>query len=117
MPGSIRAAADGGTFADILPSPPDGGLAGPGALPSPQNDDGAVVEGVRDPVGWSDVAPEADEGVVHGKTVATNAVLERRDAPEEKVSTGTARHEDGVVVSADGVADEPSIAAHTREER
>ncbi|MSQ37356.1 MAG: hypothetical protein EXR61_03455 [Chloroflexi bacterium] len=88
MPGSIRVAADvGGTFTDILLRLPGGGLAVHKVLSTPPNYDKAVVEGVRDLVERSDVAPDAVEGVVHGTTVATNAVLERRGARTALVTT------------------------------
>ena len=53
----------------------------------PPNYDRAVVEGVRDLVERSSAAPGAVEEVVHGTTVATNAVLERRGARTALVTT------------------------------
>ncbi len=85
---TIRVAADvGGTFTDILLRLPDGSLAVHKVLSTSPNYDKAVVEGVRDLVERSRAAPDAVEEVVHGTTVATNAVLERRGARTALVTT------------------------------
>src|SRR3954463_14358166 len=73
----------GGTFTDVIVQQPDGRATIRKLLSTPPNYDAAVVAGVsglaHDP---GDVA-----AVVHGTTVATNAVLERRGALTALVTT------------------------------
>ena len=87
----MRVAADvGGTFTDILLRLPDGGLAFHKVLSTPPEYDRAVVDGVRELLERGDGAPDAAaslEEVVHGTTVATNAVLERRGVKTALVTT------------------------------
>jgi N-methylhydantoinase A/oxoprolinase/acetone carboxylase beta subunit/N-methylhydantoinase B/oxoprolinase/acetone carboxylase alpha subunit len=86
--GPIRVAADvGGTFTDILVRLPDGSLAVHKVLSTPPSYDRAVVGGVRELVERSGVHQGAVEEVVHGTTVATNAVLEHRGARTALVTT------------------------------
>jgi N-methylhydantoinase A len=72
----------GGTFTDVILQAPDGRVSIRKVLSTPPQYDRAVVEAVAgltngDPIG----------GVVHGTTVATNAVLERRGALTALVTT------------------------------
>ena len=77
---STRVGADvGGTFTDVSCAATDGTLAFAKVLSTPPSYDRAVVDAVRALGG-------ADE-VVHGTTVATNAVLERRGARRPLVTT------------------------------
>ena len=77
-----RAAADvGGTFTDVIVTDADGGVRFSKVLSTPPAYDRAVVEAVRA------LAPEGIDEVVHGTTVATNAVLERRGARTAVVTT------------------------------
>jgi N-methylhydantoinase A/oxoprolinase/acetone carboxylase beta subunit len=77
----MRAAADvGGTFTDILLRLPTGEIAYHKVLSSPPAYDRAVVDGVAELLGRAGAAGAALEEIVHGTTVATNAVLERRGA-------------------------------------
>jgi N-methylhydantoinase A len=73
----------GGTFTDVILHEPDGQARIRKLLSTPPNYDAAVVEAVR--------GLTADgggiAGVVHGTTVATNAVLERRGALVGLVTT------------------------------
>src|SRR5262245_47939740 len=79
----MRAAADvGGTFTDILVQLPSGELAYHKVLSSPPAYDVAVVDGVAELLGDGSL-----EELVHGTTVATNAVLERRGARTALVTT------------------------------
>ena len=81
----MRAAADvGGTFTDILLQLPSGEIAYRKVLSSPPAYDVAVVDGVAELLGEVRTALEE---VVHGTTVATNAVLERRGARTALVTT------------------------------
>ena len=78
----MRVAADvGGTFTDVLAVGADGRVRLTKVLSTPPDYDRAVVEAVRRLAG-----PELEE-VVHGTTVATNAVLERRGARTALVTT------------------------------
>jgi N-methylhydantoinase A len=75
-----RIGADvGGTFTDVVVSDGDGGLRFTKVLSTPPAYDRAVVDAV-------DSLGGADE-VVHGTTVATNAVLEHRGARTAVVTT------------------------------
>jgi N-methylhydantoinase A len=73
----------GGTFTDVILQAPDGRVSIRKVLSTPPGYDRAVIEAVAgltaggEPVG----------GVVHGTTVATNAVLERRGALTALVTT------------------------------
>ncbi len=70
----------GGTFTDIVITDPDGAIH-TGKLPSTPDDFSAgVAEGVRAVLGLHDVDPTGVRDVVHGSTVATNAILERKGA-------------------------------------
>ena len=72
----------GGTFTDVILQAPDGQVAIRKVLSTPPDYDRAVVEAVGELTGSGEVA-----GVVHGTTVATNAVLERRGARTALVTT------------------------------
>jgi 5-oxoprolinase (ATP-hydrolysing) len=75
----MRAAADvGGTFTDILLRLAGGEITYHKVLSTPPSYDDAVVAGIGELLGDSEAA--GLEEVVHGTTVATNAVLERRGA-------------------------------------
>jgi N-methylhydantoinase A len=73
----------GGTFTDVILQRPDGRATIRKLLSTPPNYDAAVVEAV------AGMTPQPDEvaGIVHGTTVATNAVLERRGALTALVTT------------------------------
>jgi N-methylhydantoinase A len=80
---SARIGVDvGGTFTDVIAQMPDGRVRIRKVLSTPPDYDRAVVEAVA---ALADVEPVA--GVVHGTTVATNAVLERRGARTALVTT------------------------------
>src|SRR6185437_14525371 len=68
----------GGTFTDVLTLEADGSVRARKVLSTPPDYDRAVVEALRG------LSPAA---VVHGTTVATNAVLERRGALTVLVTT------------------------------
>jgi N-methylhydantoinase A len=72
----------GGTFTDVILQTADGGVRIRKVLSTPPSYDRAVVEAVAGLTGGEGVA-----GVVHGTTVATNAVLERRGALTALVTT------------------------------
>src|ERR1700691_5465697 len=73
----------GGTFTDVILQRSDGQARVRKLLSTPPNYDAAVVEAVA----ALTTEPAAVAGVVHGTTVATNAVLERRGARTALVTT------------------------------
>src|SRR3954447_15855737 len=80
---TARIGADvGGTFTDVILQRADGSATVAKRLSTPPNYDAAVIEAVA---GLDDGTPI--EGVVHGTTVATNAVLEHRGALTALVTT------------------------------
>jgi N-methylhydantoinase A/oxoprolinase/acetone carboxylase beta subunit len=80
---TARIGADvGGTFTDVILQRADGSATIRKLLSTPPNYDAAVIEAVA---GLTNGTPV--EGVVHGTTVATNAVLEHRGALTALVTT------------------------------
>jgi 5-oxoprolinase (ATP-hydrolysing) len=78
----MRVGADvGGTFTDVLALDGDGRVRLTKVLSTPPDYDQAVIDAVGELAG-----PEL-EAIVHGTTVATNAVLERRGARTALVTT------------------------------
>ena len=82
--GAMIGADVGGTFTDVLLLEPDGRVRFRKVLSTPPAYDQAVVEAVRELAGDGG---DGIEGVAHGTTVATNAVLERRGARTALVTT------------------------------
>lgn len=82
-----RVGADvGGTFTDVILQRPNGEIAFSKVLSTPPHYDRAVVEGIRQPAEALGATTRIAE-VVHGTTVATNAVLERRGSATALVTT------------------------------
>ncbi|HXH87446.1 MAG TPA: hydantoinase/oxoprolinase family protein [Gaiellaceae bacterium] len=80
---TARVGADvGGTFTDVILHGADGRVVVRKLLSTPPSYDRAVVEAVSGFVGEGVI-----QEVVHGTTVATNAVLERRGSPTALVTT------------------------------
>ena len=81
LPRGARVGVDvGGTFTDIVVIDP-GGAIQTGKLPStPEDFSAGVADGIRAVLGQRAVDPGKVRDVVHGSTVATNAILERRGA-------------------------------------
>jgi N-methylhydantoinase A/oxoprolinase/acetone carboxylase beta subunit len=78
----MRVGADvGGTFTDVLALDSDGRVRITKVLSTPPDYDRAVIDAV------GEVAGPDVEAIVHGTTVATNAVLERRGARTALVTT------------------------------
>ena len=73
----------GGTFTDVILQSADGTASVRKVLSTPPDYDRAVVEAVA----GLTADPATVDGVVHGTTVATNAVLERRGAVTALVTT------------------------------
>ena len=83
-----RAAADiGGTFTDVAVLTPEGRLATRKLPSTPDNYADAVVAGVRDLLDELASPPGALEELLHGCTVATNAILEGKGAPTALLTT------------------------------
>jgi 5-oxoprolinase (ATP-hydrolysing)/N-methylhydantoinase A len=81
-----RVGADvGGTFTDVVLETPGGGISFTKVLSTPDAYDQAVVEAIQELV--AEDAALAITNVIHGTTVATNAVLERRGARTALVTT------------------------------
>jgi N-methylhydantoinase A len=74
----------GGTFTDLICQDAAGRVSLRKVLSTPPDYDRAVVAAVR---GLAGAEPETVEAVVHGTTVATNAVLEHRGARTALVTT------------------------------
>src|SRR3954471_2821921 len=80
---TARIGADvGGTFTDVILQRSDGSATIRKLLSTPPNYDAAVIEAVAGLTNGTSI-----EGVVHGTTVATNAVLEHRGALTALVTT------------------------------
>ena len=83
-----RAAADiGGTFTDVAVLTPDGRLATRKLPSTPENYADAVVAGVRSLLEEIGSPPGALQELLHGCTVATNAILEGKGAPTALLTT------------------------------
>ena len=76
----------GGTFTDIVMSM-DGSLFTHKVLSTPQNPALAVIKGVGEILKMHDIKSYDDVDIVHGSTVATNALLERRGARIAVITT------------------------------
>jgi N-methylhydantoinase A len=70
----------GGTFTDLVLAAPDGAALTRKVLSSSGNYAEAIVQGVRELAGAAGIAPDRIAELIHGTTVATNAILERRGA-------------------------------------
>ncbi len=88
MAAGYRIAADiGGTFTDISLIAGDGSVVTCKALSTPQDYAIAVVEGIKSLMAGAGLPLEDVSEVLHGCTVATNAILERRGARTALVTT------------------------------
>lgn len=91
--GELRVGVDiGGTFTDFVAAGPDGGLRTHKVLSTPDDPAEAVLRGLAELLEGDDLSRSGDGGrvrpsVVHGSTVATNALLERRGARVAFVTT------------------------------
>ena len=87
-PTVTRAAADiGGTFTDVAVLTPAGRLATRKLPSTPENYADAVIAGVRDLLEELGSPLVALEELLHGCTVATNAILEGKGAPTALLTT------------------------------
>ncbi|RAI59586.1 hydantoinase/oxoprolinase family protein [Roseicella frigidaeris] len=82
-----RLAVDiGGTFTDLVLDLPDRTLSAK-LLTTPEAPDRAVLEGMRAILAQAGCPPEAVGLVVHGTTLATNALIERKGARTALITT------------------------------
>ena len=87
-PTVTRAAADiGGTFTDVAVLTPAGRLATRKLPSTPSNYADAVIAGVRSLLEELESPLDALEELLHGCTVATNAILEGKGAPTALLTT------------------------------
>jgi N-methylhydantoinase A len=70
----------GGTFTDLVLVGPDGRALTRKVLSSTADYAEAIVDGARELMGAAGIAPGDVDELLHGTTVATNAILERRGA-------------------------------------
>ena len=77
----------GGTFTDIVLAGPEGAWTSAKQLTTPDAPEEAVIGGTRRALERAGIAASAIERVVHGTTLATNAVIERRGARTAFVTT------------------------------
>ena len=83
-----RIGADiGGTFTDLVISGDDGTFEIVKVLTTPRQPDDAVLEGVRRALAEAAVTPAALDHLVHGTTLFTNALIERKGARTALVTT------------------------------
>src|SRR5579859_3996702 len=86
--GGYRVGADvGGTFTDLVLLAPDGSWSRR-KVPSTTDDYGrGIAEGLRDLLRDEGLSGAAIDEIVHGTTVATNAILENRGAKTALLTT------------------------------
>src|SRR5262245_45308012 len=78
----------GGTFTDfVLADPASGRVVFHKALTTPEDPGDAVLHGIDDLLVLAGVAPADVEMVIHGTTLASNAVIERKGAPSGLLTT------------------------------
>lgn len=77
----------GGTFTDLVLAAPDGSLSVKKVLSSTGGYEEAILTGMRDLLREQQVTAVEIADVLHGTTVATNAVLERRGAATGLITT------------------------------
>lgn len=85
----VRVGVDiGGTFTDLLVFDPAAGRFHIGkTLTTPDEPSRAVVEGLSGLLRDVGLAPEAVRGIVHGTTLVTNAIIERKGVPTALITT------------------------------
>ena len=84
----LRVGADiGGTFTDIVLLGPDGAVRAAKLLSTPDDYGRAILDGLRGARARTGAAPEPIAEIVHGTTVATNAILEQKGAKVGLIAT------------------------------
>ena len=88
MPSRIRIAVDiGGTFTDVALIAPDGVVTTYKLLSTPADYAEAVIQGAEALMQQQHLPPDGVEEVLHGCTIATNAILEHRGAKTALITT------------------------------
>ncbi len=88
MPSSLRIAADiGGTFTDIAVMLPDGAVATRKVPSTPADYAQGVLQGIRELAAEQQLALVDISEVLHGCTIATNAILEGKGARTALITT------------------------------
>ena len=77
----------GGTFTDLVLATEDGRIASRKVLSTSGNYAEAILRGIRDVLAEAGIAGDRVEELIHGTTVATNAIIERRGARTGLVTT------------------------------
>ena len=86
--GDVRIAVDiGGTFTDIVLMKPDGALSESKISTTPDEPSRAVVAGIIDLLQEHAVPPAQVAEVLHGTTVGSNTILQRRGAKTGLITT------------------------------
>ena len=87
MTKSVRLAVDiGGTFTDLVLETPSGRISTK-VLTTPGAPEQGVLDGVSQVLGEAGVSPGDVSLVIHGTTLATNALIERKGAPTALLAT------------------------------
>ena len=76
----------GGTFTDIVIETPRG-LVTRKVLTTPRAPEAGVIEGLDEALGAAGLGPGAIDLIVHGTTLATNAIIERKGARTALIAT------------------------------
>lgn len=88
MKSKARLAVDiGGTFTDIALERADGALVTAKTLTTPSAPDEGVIRGVTEALGRAGVSPREIGVIIHGTTLATNALIEKRGAKTALLTT------------------------------
>src|SRR3954453_16606198 len=77
----------GGTFTDLVLVTQEGRIATRKVLSTSGNYAEAIFAGIRDVLQEADIAGNSVKELIHGTTVATNAIIERRGARTALVTT------------------------------
>ena len=81
LPEELRIGVDvGGTFTDVVITSASGDIYTYKLLSTPRDFSEGVVEGIHEIIESHGIEPADTRDVVHGSTVATNAILERKGA-------------------------------------
>ena len=85
--GTYRLGIDiGGTFTDLVLLSDDGMAIGK-VLTTPHDPAAAVLDGVRELLGQAAISPRHVSQLVHGTTLITNAIIERKGAKTGLITT------------------------------
>jgi N-methylhydantoinase A len=84
----VRVGVDiGGTFTDIVLTRPDGAVLVNKISSTPDDPGRAVVTGLAELLRSAGIAPAAVSEIVHGTTVGSNAILQKKGAPTGLLTT------------------------------